>query len=118
VNENMWKFVLIFGFFLTHVSAQEKMPITNHASDEDTVRVQNSLPAQNEKIFIEKIEVEGKLEKPQAVFILPGQTPAIDDIQIERSFLTELFRPVEAKTTFETVHNPTVYRLRKDVLDW
>lgn len=114
----MYKIVLIFGFLLSHLYAQNNLPRTQSAGEADTVKVQNSLPAQNQKIFIDKIEVEGKLEKPQAVFILPGQTPAIDDIQIERSFLTELFRPVEAKTTYETVHSPTASRLRKDVLDW
>ncbi len=49
------------------------------------------------KLFIEKIEVEGTLEKPQAVFILPGRSPEIDDIVLSRSFFNELFRPVEKR---------------------
>ena len=49
------------------------------------------------KLFLDKIEVVGQLEKPQAVFILPGSAPEIDDIRIERSFFKEIFRPVEKK---------------------
>ena len=48
-----------------------------------------------EKILLDKINITGELEKPQAVFILPGNDPDVEDIQIERSFLKEIFRPVE-----------------------
>ncbi len=47
------------------------------------------------KIFVNKIEVLGRLEKPQAVFIVPGSDPRVDDIGIDRSFFQEIFRPVE-----------------------
>lgn len=70
------------------------------------------------KIFIDKIEVEGQLEKPQAVFILPGQTPDIDDIQIERSFMKEIFRPVEKRVTVETRYKPEYSKKRKDIIEW
>lgn len=70
------------------------------------------------KLFIDKIEVEGQLEKPQAVFILPGQTPDIDDIQIERSFMKEIFRPVEKRITVETKYRPDYTKKRKDVIEW
>ena len=73
---------------------------------------------ENVKIFIDKIEVEGQLEKPQAVFILPGQTPDIDDIQIERSFIKEIFRPVEKRITVETQYKPEYSKKRKDVIEW
>jgi hypothetical protein len=84
----------------------------------DSTAVQSQLPQNNVKIFIDKIEVEGTLEKPQAVFILPGQTPEIDDILIERSFVKEIFRPVEKRTVFETTYRPESTRSRKDVLEW
>jgi hypothetical protein len=70
------------------------------------------------KIFIDKIKVEGQLEKPQAVFILPGQTPDIDDIQIERSFMKEIFRPVEKRVTVETRYRPEYSKKRKDIIEW
>lgn len=47
------------------------------------------------KLFLDKIEVMGELEKPQAVFIIPGVDPTIDDIKIDRSFFNEIFRSVE-----------------------
>lgn len=84
----------------------------------DSTAVQPQLPSNNVKIFIDKIEVEGTLEKPQAVFILPGQTPEIDDILIERSFVKEIFRPVEKRSVFETTYQPESTRSRKDVLEW
>jgi hypothetical protein len=52
------------------------------------------------KLFLDKITVTGRLEKPQAVFIIPGQNPEIDDIRIERSFFREIFRPVEKRGRF------------------
>ena len=70
------------------------------------------------KLFIDKIQVEGRLERPQAVFILPGQTPNIDDIQIERSFMKEIFRPIEKRFTVETKYKPEYTKKRKDVIEW
>lgn len=66
------------------------------AQDKETEAIQSApIDSTQEKLFLDKISVTGKLEKPQAVFVLPGQTPEIDDIQIKRSFIKELFRPVE-----------------------
>lgn len=47
------------------------------------------------KIFLDKIEILGRIEKPQTVFIVPGQNPVVDDIQIDRSFFKEIFRSIE-----------------------
>jgi len=47
------------------------------------------------KIFLEKIEILGRIEKPQTVFILSGKDPAVDDIHIDRSFFKEIFRSIE-----------------------
>ncbi len=47
------------------------------------------------KIFLDKIEILGRVEKPQTVFILPGRDPTVDDIEIDRSFFKEIFRTVE-----------------------
>ncbi len=111
------KFVFILMFCSSIALAQ---------TETDTTATQTSAPVsdngdiepENVKLFIDKIEVEGRLEKPQAVFILPGQTPTIDDIQIERSFMKEIFRPVEKRTTFETKYKPEKSESRKDVIEW
>ncbi len=47
------------------------------------------------KIMLDQIDVVGSLAKPQAIFILPGSDPSVDGIQIDRSFLDAIFRPVE-----------------------
>ncbi len=47
------------------------------------------------KILLDKIEILGKIDKPQTLFILPGQDPTVDDIRIDRSFFKEIFRPIE-----------------------
>lgn len=50
---------------------------------------------QSVKIFLEKIEVLGQVARPQAVFIVPGSDPTVDDIKLDRSFFQEIFRKVE-----------------------
>ncbi len=57
-------------------------------ANDSTLQAQNAQNMMNEsaptiedsdvKLFIDKIEVVGQLEKPQAMFILPGSTPDID----------------------------------------
>jgi hypothetical protein len=49
----------------------------------------------NVRIFLDKVEVLGSIAKPQALFIIPGNDPKVDGIQIDRSFFREIFRPVE-----------------------
>lgn len=70
------------------------------------------------KLFIDKIEVNGQLEKPQAMFILPGSTPDIDDIQIEHSFFKEIFRPVEKRGRIQTKITTDPTKDRKDYIPW
>ena len=70
------------------------------------------------KLFIDKIEVEGRLEKPQVMLFLPGQTPEIDDIQIERSFMKNIFRPVEKRITVETKFRAEYTSKQKSVIEW
>ena len=47
------------------------------------------------KILLDQIDVIGRLSKPQAIFILPGSDPRVDGLKIDRSFLDDIFRPVE-----------------------
>ncbi len=112
-------------FFLSILST----PVVVHGQQEQTPsQSQKTPPAkqietpqmddQSMKLFLDKIEVEGKLEKPQAVFIIPGTNPMIDDFQIERSFFDEIFRPVERKghTIIRPAAKPKTDR--KDVIPW
>jgi hypothetical protein len=69
------------------------------------------------KVFMDKIEIEGRLEKPQAVFIIPGTNPEIDDINIDRTFFNEIFRSMEKKGRAVTKPAP-VGQERKDVIPW
>lgn len=70
------------------------------------------------KLFLDKIQVEGRLEKPQAVFIIPGTDPEIDDIRIERSFFEEIFRPVEKKGRVVLQRTSEKTQTRKDYIPW
>jgi hypothetical protein len=47
------------------------------------------------KLVLDNIEIEGRIEKPQTVFILPGRDTAVDDILIDRSFFKEIFRQID-----------------------
>ena len=70
------------------------------------------------KLFVDKIEVLGRLEKPQAVFIVPGSDPKVDDIRIERSFFSEIFRPVEKGGRRGVPAVKQVQERRKDFIPW
>ncbi len=70
------------------------------------------------RLFLDKIEVEGKLEKPQAIFIIPGGDPEIDDIEIKRSFFEEIFRPVAPSAHLGLKQKPSSTSKRKDVFPW
>lgn len=75
-------------------------PGSGHAQTEATAdsisqQIEKDLEKKDMKIFLDKIEILGRIEKPQTVFILPGRDPTGDDIQIDRSFFKEIFRTVE-----------------------
>ncbi|MBN1155624.1 hypothetical protein JXB12_11970 [candidate division KSB1 bacterium] len=59
---------------------------------------QQELTDPSMKTFIEKIEIYGKVAKPQTVFIIPGTDPRVEGIQIERRFFGDIFRRVEKST--------------------
>ena len=50
------------------------------------------------KTFLDKIEIYGRIAKPQTVFIIPGADPRVDGIRIERRFFRDIFRNVEKST--------------------
>ncbi|HQG45599.1 MAG TPA: hypothetical protein PLG50_08065, partial [bacterium] len=100
---------------------------TSTASAQDSLRLldpRSSLPdslrddEHSFRLFLDKIEVEGKLEKPQAIFIIPGSDPEIDDIEIKRSFFEEIFRPVAPSAHLGLKQKPSSTSKRKDVFPW
>jgi hypothetical protein len=70
------------------------------------------------KLFLDKIEVIGQLEKPQAIYIIPGSNPEIDDIKINRSFFETIFRPVEKKGRTGVTDKIEPVKRRKDYIPW
>jgi hypothetical protein len=64
--------------------------------DSTTISYSEQIPdSVSANIFLDSIEIQGRVEKPQTVFILPGKDPEVDSIQIDRSFFPEIFRKVE-----------------------
>ncbi|MBN1541071.1 hypothetical protein JW992_02925 [candidate division KSB1 bacterium] len=91
----MKTFLSLFMLMLiAAVPAQEK---TEPSQPPKESAVEPRVDDSSIRLFLDKIEVAGQLEKPQAIFILPGSAPEIDDIRIERSFFKEIFRTVEKK---------------------
>ncbi len=101
-------------FFPANAPAQE----ASNAPDKKTAAEKPDINKSDVKLFIDKIEVQGRLEKPQVMLFLPGQTPEIDDIQIERSFMKNIFRPVEKRITVETKYRAEYSKKQKSVIEW
>lgn len=108
--------LLCYVLCCTLLAAQEKPEHhqqPNQQEEEQRPRVDDG----SIKLFLEKIQVTGQLEKPQAVFIIPGNNPEIDDIQIDRSFFKKIFRPVEKKGRI--INKPaTKSKERHDYIPW
>lgn len=110
--------LLLLGASL--VLSQEPKPEPARPDSMAAGSTQTSAPVIDEnsnKVFLDKIEIEGRLEKPQAVFIIPGSNPEIDDINIERAFFNEIFRPVDKKGR-ATARPAAPGQERKDVIPW
>ncbi|NOY59648.1 MAG: hypothetical protein GXO75_12080 [Calditrichaeota bacterium] len=90
----------------------KKEKVTKSAEDQPNIQDKEL------KIFMDKIEVIGRLEKPQAVFIIPGKNPEIDDIRIRRSFFNNIFRTVEKKGSIVTKIDTKPVKDRKDYIPW
>lgn len=69
--------------------------------------------AASARMFLDKVEVLGALAKPQALFIIPGQDPKVDGIEIDRSFFREIFRPYE-----KDYHPANTRRYLKEQVVW
>lgn len=87
--------LLLFLFCRQGLAQQQSTAPKKTAKKKSVETQQTDTRQQGERIFLDKIEILGKIEKPQTVFILPGKDPMVDDIEIDRSFFKEIFRPVE-----------------------
>ena len=109
------KTLLLLFACLALVHAQEQNQLTT--TQEPDSSVQNQVQDGSIKLFLDKIQIQGKLEKPQAVFFIPGQSPEIDDIRLERSFFKDIFRPVER--TGRIIPTPMAdEKRRRDFIPW
>ncbi len=68
---------------------------------------------QEVRIFLDKIEVLGQIDRPQAVYVVLGSDPRVDDIGLDRSFFKEIFRPVD-KASVEK----SLTRRSRDYIPW
>ncbi len=119
VNSTKIFIVIIFVFILPlSVFAQATADASKKGQSKEQGENAPVVDDQAVKIFLDKIEVIGRLEKPQAVFIIPGKNPEIDDIRIERSFFNDIFRPVEKKGRFVLKNKNEKTSTRKDIIPW
>lgn len=90
---------LIFVWCLSQIFAVEGRAQATAPVKPDTSKKEAELDLKKKqedvKVFLDKIEILGRIEKPQTVFIIPGKDPAVEDIHIDRSFFKEIFRSVE-----------------------
>ena len=92
----------------------ENQPAQEGTSTSETPNIQEG----EIKILLDKIEVIGELEKPQAVFFVPGTNPEIDDIRIQRSFFNKIFRTVERRGRVISKIQTQPTNDRKDYIPW
>ncbi len=91
-------FVFI-GMVLFHLPSLSAQSVGTGSAQPDSATTSETFSLDTRKqevrLFLDKIDILGRVDKPQTVFIVQGQDPDVDDIQIDRSFFKEIFRPVE-----------------------
>ena len=75
--------------------AQSQTKADTIAAVQDTTQKAESL-----KLLLDQMEIQGWVDKPQMVYVVPGVNPEVDDIVLERSFIDEILRPLN-KDEFE-----------------
>jgi hypothetical protein len=110
--------ILLFAELPAQEASKPARPDSTGVAQAALVPADSSQSEASTRLFLDKIEVEGRLEKPQAVFIIPGVDPEIDDVKIERSFFEDIFRPIERKGRIAARPAPGQAGDRKDVLPW
>jgi hypothetical protein len=110
--------LLLLAILSTPARAQESEDQTTQSAVADSLDEVPEVKDEAIKIFLDKIEVIGQLEKPQAIYIIPGTNPEIDDIKINRSFFETIFRPVEKNGRVATTKKTEPVKARKDYIPW
>ena len=116
--QKRYVFILCFMAFCTPLFAQqqeENGKVNDETQEEPVPQIQND---ESLKLFLDRIEIIGQLEKPQALFFIPGSNPEVDDINIKRSFFQDIFRPVEKKGRAVTRLSTESSEDRKDYIPW
>jgi len=91
----------VFVLFLMVFSLKGKpevwaaVQVSRTSAQRDTTRKKKTI-----KLFLDQIEVQGWIDRPQMVYVVPGINPEVDDILLDRSFLDEILRPLD-KDKFE-----------------
>ncbi|MBD3288755.1 hypothetical protein GF337_08140 [candidate division KSB1 bacterium] len=96
----MRKFLISFFIlllFATYSFGAESANPANQNQDKDNAQ-KSTVTNKAMKVFLDKIEVYGRIAKPQTVFIIPGSDPRVNGIRIERRFFSDMFRKVEKST--------------------
>jgi len=99
-------FSIVFFSFNTKTFAQQKQTKT-------TTTKQDTTNQRQLKLRMDAIEIRGWVEKPQAIFVLQGVNPEVDDIGLNRTFVVEILRPID-KDKFEKQK----VKKRKTVIPW
>lgn len=84
----------LLTFSMDSVYALKPLPAPQNENQEEKVDVDKGDVVQ----FLETLEIFGRVEKPQTVFIIPGKDPRVEGISIKREFFKEMFRVVEKPT--------------------
>jgi len=95
--------IVLFLIMVISMSFASSQPEASAKAEPEALESTEDAGTDNEadkslKTFIDKIEVYGKIAKPQTVFIIPGTDPRVDGIKIERRFFGDIFRKVEKST--------------------
>ncbi|MFQ5770725.1 MAG: hypothetical protein ACE5HX_09325 [bacterium] len=92
-----WLIAIVCGFHLmfTRPSYAQEQKQAVPDSLKKKVEVELQQKQEDVKIFLDKIEILGRIEKPQTVFIIPGNDPIVEGIQVDRSFFKQIFRAIE-----------------------
>ena len=116
---------LLLSFSPNLTFAQEQKEATAETAENQSAQEGTSTTSETPdiqegdvKILLDKIEVIGELEKPQAVFFIPGTNPEIDDIRIQRSFFNKIFRKVERRGRVISKIQTQPTQDRKDYIPW
>ena len=88
--------VLLLGTYL--VGTVNANPNPAEQDQDESNKKKSTVTKKAMKIFLDKIEVYGRIAKPQTVFIIPGSDPRVNGIRIERRFFSDMFRKVEKST--------------------